>query len=325
MTQFPLTDLTHPFETHVSPYIEETEDHLRSWLRRYNLLDSETALTRFTSARFADLTGRTHWQASFDDLALVTDWLGWLFVVDDYFDDTPAGRHPDTPRTLLREALDHLTIPYRDVHPRTALLQALADLWERTATGSSESWQRRFVGHIAEYFDLVVWESRNRAMDQIPDFSAFYDMRRKAAGMVFVDLVEYIHHKEVPAEVLNGRAVQTLQNIAMDVTDWVNDISSLEKEVSNGEVNNFVLVTANWLGLQVPAAIEAVGKLISDRNNQFVALRREITESAHSMLISTSAVDYSWYLDGLESWISGNIHWTITSQRYRNPDAVFAY
>lgn len=322
MTHFLLSNLVNPFDSHASGYIQKTEDHLKEWLQKYNLLDSEENLTRFTSARFTDLTGRTHWKASFEDLNLVTDWLGWLFFVDDYFDDTPAGRHPDAPRILLREALAQLPIPYHRTQPRTALLRALADLWERTTASSSETWQKRFVKHIVEYFDLVIWESKNRSMERIPNFPAFYDMRRKAAGMVFVDLVEYVQHEELPSEVLNNTAIQTLQTIAMDVTDWVNDISSLEKELSNGEVNNFVLVTANWLGVRIPSAIDVVGKLISDRNNQFIEVREDITEHADSILPSVNLADYAWYLDGLEDWISGNMYWTTHSPRYKDSDAV---
>jgi hypothetical protein len=262
------------------------------------------------------LIGRTHWAACEDDLNLITAWLGWIYVVDDRFDETRSGRDPLLVKKFSRQVFMMLVDDVPERAGEDPFLRALDELWQRTKNRSSIKWQQRFVSYLGEYFDTIAWECENRNARRIPDLVEFCDMRRQAGGMVFVAFYELIHGIDLPEPLLMSGTIRRLQSIAMDVTGWINDIGSLNKEIAAGDVNNFVLVVEQTLCLGRPAAIKMIGRLIDERNQEFFNECHALCADKQPPFVRSSISEYRWYLDGLSSWIAGNVYWAQRSPRY---------
>lgn len=72
-----------------------------------------------------------------------------------------------------------------------------------------------------------------------------------------------------------------------------------------------VVVVMHELGLPMQEAIDFVGSLCMQTFERFVADKRRLPSWGTRI-----DKDVSVYVQGLEDWIAGNLHWTFETERY---------
>ena len=278
-----LPTLFCPFPSAVNPHREAVHEHTLAWARRFGLVKDEAAIARLRDAKFDSLVARTYPRAARDPLAIITDWLTWLFILDDECDEAEIGRRPERLAALHAHGLETLSgqrpenLPApprpRPNRPDAALIQALYDLRGRMEALMSRAWMDRFAVSIAEYFEASVWEARNRELETWPDSATYTQMRPFAGGMyVLLDLIDLTESDTLPLVARKHPYFQRLMLITSNAVLWCNDLFSLPKERAHHDMHNFALVLHHQEDIPLQAAVDRVAQLIKREVKHFIAL-----------------------------------------------------
>ncbi|MGI9003910.1 MAG: terpene synthase family protein [Pseudonocardia sp.] len=315
----PTTTLMAVFEAipnQLNPYADTAIQHLDRWVAEQGVIIASAAKDRFEQANFSWFAAAAYPTANETDLALITDWFVWFFLLDDQLDDGRLGKNPERINTLMTMIFDVLDGPEDRGHgPATpTIVTSLADLWQRTAVSASSAWRRRFIDHMIAGGMAACWEADNRVRGVVPDAATYVQKRRHTGAIyVFMDLIEIVEHIDLPAEIYGREPFAGALRAACDVVAWTNDLYSLDKEASMGEYHNLVAIIQHERALSRVDAIKSVTRLISERVQDF--FREELAVHA---AWPTNSVEVSGYLAGMRSFMRGNLDWSATTRRYRD-------
>ncbi|MEV6160775.1 terpene cyclase [Streptomyces sp. NPDC052052] len=316
-----LPDIYCPFPRRTNPHVGHTRVHLDSWIRNTGLVNHDSARKRFEQADFGSFVGMVHPTADRESLALVADWFVWLFLVDDQLDDGVLGHSPERVRdvvAVMRSLIDGTgtgALPDEDL---PAAVVALADLWERTTPNAAAHWRARFAQHLTTYLmTATTWETGNRAAGVVPSEETYIAKRRHTGAIhVCMDLIEIVAGIEAPESIHDDPRFVTAVEASCNVVCWANDVYSYEKEQMLGEIHNLVHLVRHHRGYGKQQALEHVCTRIATETDRFL--------SAEAALLSAYP-QLSWmltpYLDGMRSWMRGNLDWSRQTPRYSPADA----
>lgn len=306
-------EISSPFPYQVNKHVEQARAQLTSWACDIGLVRKESARERFEKADFGWFAAMVYPTASAPHLEIMAGWFAWLFLVDDQLDDGGFGRDPERVRRsvdLMRTTLENP----ETVGPDTpAVISSLTELWARTAVDATAAWRRRFVGHLVECLETAaVWEVGNRVQGIVPDEDT-YVAKRRHTGAIYVcmDLIDIVERIDIPAQVYDSPRFTTALDAACNVVVWTNDVYSLEKERSVGEVHNLVHVVGHHQGLDQAAALARVCAAIESETQRYLASELELLRfyPQHSGVLVP-------YLAGMRTWMRGNLDWSARTRRY---------
>jgi hypothetical protein len=321
IVRLPVLDVPFPLGT--NPATERAERHGRDFVRRFGLISDEAALAHHDGSLLGSLIGHAYPEAAPADLELVTDWIGCNLVLDDLFDETELGRHPDRMREYCRRVIGWLPVgdepAAADDSPFAA---AYADLWRRARLVMSRGWCRRFVGHFESFLDCCCWEAENRLTGRIPSPRRYRAMRGRAL-MPYLDLIELTRHAEIPDEVYRLPAFTELNQALSDAVLWTNDMFSCEKEELLGDVHNLVTAYRHADGMSMQEAVDLVGVLIQDRINEFAELADRFVADQVPGADGGLRDQLSGHLSTMRAWLRGQLEWRYETYRF-SPDRVRA-
>ncbi|WP_069173704.1 terpene synthase family protein [Streptomyces griseus] len=319
-----LPDIYCPFPQRSNPHVGHTREHLAAWTRRTGLVHRESARKRFEEADFGAFVGMVYPTADSEDLDLVADWFVWLFLVDDQLDDGHLGRSPERVRDVVArmravvEGGAPTPLPGEEL---PAAVVALLDLWERTVVRAAPHWRTRFAWHLMTYLTTATtWEAGNRADGVVPSEAAYITNRRHTGAIhVCMDLIEIVAGIEAPESIHNDPRFITALEASCNVVCWANDVYSYEKEQVLGEIHNLVHLVRHHRGYGEQQALDHVCAEIAAETERFFTAEDELIEmypQLSDMLVP--------YLDGMRSWMRGNLDWSRQTPRY-NPADVSQY
>ncbi|MEV3932572.1 MULTISPECIES: terpene cyclase [unclassified Streptomyces] len=319
-----LPDIYCPFPQRSNPHVDHTREHLDTWTRRTGLVHRESARQRFEQADFGAFVGMVYPTADGEHLDLVADWFVWLFLVDDQLDDGDLGRSPERVRDVverMRAVVEDGAPGPRPDEEAPAALVALADLWERTIPRAAPHWRARFTWHLMTYLTTATtWEAGNRAAGIVPSEAAYTAGRRHTGAIhVCMDLIEIVAGVEAPESVHNDARFITALEASCNVVCWANDVYSYEKEQVLGEIHNLVHLVRHHRGYGKQQALEHVCAEIATETTRFLTAEGELLA-----LYPELAGLLVPYLDGMRSWMRGNLDWSRQTPRY-NPADVSQY
>lgn len=308
-----LPKLACPFPLAINEHVDAVHWSTIDWAARFELLQDERAYRAFDAMGIGKLTARTHSDSLLDELQLITDWHTWLFIRDDLGDESKIGRHPGALSALDSRLLDILegAEPIARDEP---LARALYDLRERLQQRRpTTAGMRRLVRAVDEHLEATLWEAANRARKVVPNLDTYVRMRPLTGGLSIVtELTEIVEENYLPVEVREHDTVSRLTEASHNIVCWANDILSLEKELSRGEVNNLVVVLRDEGGLTLQEAVDRTAEMYNTEMQAFVRL------SAHLPSYGAEVdANLRRYLSGLRARICGVLDWTYESGRYR--------
>uniref|UniRef100_A0AAU2W292 Terpene synthase n=1 Tax=Streptomyces sp. NBC_00008 TaxID=2903610 RepID=A0AAU2W292_9ACTN len=317
-----LPDIYCPFPQRTNPHVAHVREHLDSWTRNTGLVHRDSARDRFEQADFGAFVGMVYPTADSENLDLVADWFVWLFLVDDQLDDGHLGRSPDRVRSVvevMRSVVERGARPADEGLP--AAVVALVDLWERTVPAAAPQWRRRFTYHLMTYLTTATtWEAGNRADGVVPAEATYIEKRRHTGAIhVCMDLIEIVAGIEAPESIHNDARFITALEASCNVVCWANDVYSYEKEQVLGEIHNLVHLVRHHRGYGKQESLDHVCAEIATETERFLTAEAEL-------LAAYPQLDWMLepYLDGMRSWMRGNLDWSRQTPRY-NPADVSQY
>jgi len=319
-----LPDIYCPFPQRTNPHVGHVRAHLDTWTRNTGLVHGDSARERFEQADFGAFVGMVYPTADAEGLDLVADWFVWLFLVDDQLDDGHLGRSPERVRdvvALMRSVIEGRGTGGVPDEELPSAVVALVDLWDRTTPRAAAHWRTRFGWHLTKYLTTTTtWEAGNRATGAVPSEESYISHRRHTGAIhVCMDLIEIVAGIEAPESIHNDARFITALEASCNVVCWANDVYSYEKEQVLGEIHNLVHLVRHHRGHGKQQALEHVCAETDRETRRFLAAEAELL-SAYPQLSGVLLP----YLDGMRSWMRGNLDWSRETPRY-NPAEVSQY
>nr|WP_062330714.1 hypothetical protein [Herbidospora sakaeratensis] len=324
MRPFELPDFYRPWPPRLNPHVEGARAHNRAWAARHGLIDE-----RVWDAAWADSIDLALFAAyCFPDatpaqLDLLTDWYVWGFYFDDWFlRHYKATGDVAGAAAWLADVRGFMPVDLSQPVPAAEdpVQATLAELWARTVPGTTEEWRRRFGDDTFAQMDDACWELGNLAEGRVPNPIDYLERRRGAgAGRWVADLVELVNGTPLPDHVWASRPVQVVRDTFTDAQVLLNDVFSYQRETEReGELNNFVLVLREFLGLTPQEAADTTNDLITSRLLQFESTL--LTELPELPLTPAERLAVLNLARSLQDANAGSHEWHLRSSRYMNEE-----
>jgi 5-epi-alpha-selinene synthase len=297
--------LDYPFETPVSPYADEIETSTRQWVKAFHLLDNEASFDRFCRINYGWMGARFFPYAGFEQATLGSDWIAWLFTLDDEFDELNVGAEP----SILSNAFEKFSAILRGKESPTStpLSLALDDLRQRTLKFAPNlDWMERFIQSVEKYFRACCWEAQNRQTNTHPDLETYIRLRQDSGAQpIVVALVELMEGTALPDDLLEHPQVLSLAEMTLNLMAWSNDILSIEKEMLAGDLHNLILVLIANFNLSETTAFNQSIEIHNREMQKYLD-----TEQALPSFGEPGDAILAGYLRGLRALVRGTLDWT---------------
>ncbi|KAG8941644.1 hypothetical protein FRC04_004130 [Tulasnella sp. 424] len=299
-----------PFELKVNPHYKAASAESDAWFDSFEI-HKGAKYTEFHRAKFGLLTAMSYPEASYTHLRNCCDFMSWLFAFDDLTDDGGLRENVEGSKKAAWIMMQALKYP-KTFKTEFKVGETLRSFWERACETASEGTQRRFIETTQLYVDAICKQVVNRRHEEIPTIETFVQLRRdtSAVKLVFA-LVEYSLNLDLPDEVFEDPMIQSLEEGANDILTWANDMYSFNVEQSKGDTQNLVVIAMNELGLDVQGAVDYVGDMIRQRIDRYVMEKHCLPSWGEEVDAQVAK-----YVEGLESWVIGVLHWSFDSERY---------
>jgi 5-epi-alpha-selinene synthase len=306
-----IPDISCPLPSQISLYLEHARRHTREWVQCFHLIQKETALHYYLAADFSGFSCRVYPMARPEELFFINDWVSWIALFDDWFDDSRLGARPE----CMSHIHQHLLAILQDaplVTPLGPVAEALSDIWQRADNLTSSGWKRRFAQHHADYFAACRWDAEHRARNQVPDVDAYIENRRNSvANTISLDMFDLSEHVEFPAEIYGSQRFQAILRAANNIVAWTNDVYSLKKELAHGEICNLVVAVQYARHCSLQEAVNRVCAMIETETRCFQEMVQNFP--AYSAEVDPGICQY---LFDLGKWIRGPLDWYHETLRY---------
>ncbi|GAB2712925.1 terpene synthase family protein [Nocardia thraciensis] len=292
----------------------------KQWMAEQGLLSASVADSYADDLLgYTDLVSGYYVGASADVVQAIADFSVWFFCWDDRHSVYARHRTDDAWWELsatLRRAVEQ---PARYVSHTEPLSAAFAESVGRLYGRLGPRWDARFAGHMAGVFDAYDREYRNLAGGVVPTVTEYLQLRRWTFGHdVWIDLLELTAGRELPSAVRSHRVYQRAAHASQEFASSYNDLCSLPKELSAGDIHNLGICLMHHDGRSVAAAQRAVRDHVIDCVHRFVAAETELRSlwgPADWPLTVLAAVESC--VSNMRNWISSTYWFHHESGRYR--------
>jgi germacradienol/geosmin synthase len=318
-----------PYELRLNPHLATARAHLGVWSRQMGMLDPVPGVRWdeevFRAFDFALCAAGLDPDAGLPGLNLTAAWLTWGTYADDYY---PAmfgkTRNLAAARAQNERLAALMTSEPAAPAPANAVERGLADLWSRTTASMTAGNRREFRDAVLAMLESWLWELAGEVVHRIPDPVDLIEMRRQTFGsQMTMTLARIRHGRCLPPGIRQAKAMQTMENAAMDYATMLNDIFSYQKEIEfDGELHNLVLAARTFFDCTSAQAVEVVNDLMTGRMQQFEhAVATALPALCEEQQLGLGASDaISERVQELQDWLAGILNWHANSGRY--PEAA---
>ncbi len=319
METFIIPDLHCPIPPAINPGVEAAQQHVQEWAQTFGLVQDEAALERFNKARFAWLISRTYPLADAEALDTVVQFNAWLFLLDDFNDESECSRQPAQLRRLHAQLFAVLQ-GEGTASADDPFSSSLADVWHRIAGWAAPAWKARFLQHVSGYFNACQWEAQNREQRRIPTVQAYIAARALTGAMqTAFDWAFLTENITLPDAVRDHPAVEALALACTNTVCFANDVYSCHKEKQAGDVHNLVVVLHHQGMRSWQDALDHAARLHDAEMQKFLALEQHLARYEWA-----SDQNLRRYVGVMRSWIRGNFDWSRETGRYFQPTTAQA-
>jgi hypothetical protein len=302
-----------PFPSAINQYAEAASKHSLKWVRSFNLVIDESAYQSLRATKFHVLAARCYPNACLEALEVVCDYLVWIFIADDQFEEAGTTKQTELLQELHARLLDILKgaeLTDFDTSVQIALLDIRLRL-QQLPHATSEL-MLRFVENMTAYFEGVLWEVLNHLQGSVPDLAAYMKIRPfTSAVFIYCDLIQIVDRIALPPEVIEHPTVKRLKLATNNVSTWANDIFSLQKEVGEGQTHNLVVVLQHEYQISVQEAVERAAEIHDAEVRTFIELSAQLPSFGAQI-----DAELQRYISGLRSWMRGCLDWYLETGRY---------
>ncbi|OZJ03895.1 hypothetical protein BZG36_03953 [Bifiguratus adelaidae] len=306
-----------PYPLAPNPYGEEFAKVSNDWLISYGVVKTRAAKIRLHNSRYYLIAAHTFPMAQRVTMRNLVDLFAWFFSFDDLTDDMQdLGKDPAATQSKF---IDMMAIFDGAPAPKGwAYAEALHDLWTRICADSTPRLQQRFKTGIHETFDYCILQAIQRETHAIPTVEEYIPARRAvAACLPFLSLLEMALRIDLPDHVFHHPIVQKLNKLCGDHVAWANDVVSFRVEYLKQDYHNLVAIVFYNEACSIQQAIYKVCSMIKDLVIQFEDAKKQLPSFGDSI-----DQDLPKYIAGLETWMSGNLHWSWQTGRYHGANYI---
>ncbi|KAJ6501917.1 isoprenoid synthase domain-containing protein [Mycena sanguinolenta] len=325
-TSFILPDLfSHcPFSPVYHPNGDAVAQQSVEWLESYCPELSEKQRKALRGLQAGKLTGYCYPTTSPEKLRVISDFLTYLFHLDNISD----GMMTRDTEVLTDSVMNALWLPdsYRPTsgvgkkQPSDELNagKMARDFWGRCIPDARAGPQERFKETLGMFFEAVNIQAHMRDTDCIPDIESYIAIRRDTSGCLPCwALIEYSLDIALPEFVAEDPVIKALNQSTNDLVTWSNDIFSYNVEQSRGDTHNMIVILMKYHGHTLQSAVDYVGELCRLSIDTFQRDRASIPNWGPEIQGMVER-----YVQGLESWIVGSLHWSFITERYFGKSAA---
>lgn len=303
----------------ISPRLHENVESARvamwAWLEHFNLVP-ETSRVHVQRICAERVTCWMQPNARTEQIEFLAQWMVWLFIIDDQFDDY-GGKNLtrwDRQAAETMAALDGVRPSRRD-----PVATALWDLLDRTFAIRSAYWRERFVWNLRRYVLAFRAETALRGQRQLPTVNDFLRHRLESvASEAWLDLTEIGAEVDLPLEVHACPDFQVARTATCYSLALINDLYSLRKEIGYGYTFNTVTLVAAERRVSMQRAVDYVVGLHAQAMDDFRSaedrLRAELPDAHRRAALRA--------IHGYASVCTGNQAWSMEVPRYAQPNAT---
>ncbi|TFK36365.1 isoprenoid synthase domain-containing protein [Crucibulum laeve] len=247
-------------------------------------------------------------------LRVVSDFMNYLFHLDNISDGMMT-RETDVLADVVMNALwfSDRYMPTKDQSEEELNPGKLArDFWARCIPDCGPGAQSRFKETLELFFESVNIQARARDEGVVPDLESYIDVRRDTSGCKPCwALIEYALDIDLPDFVVEHPLIEALNQGTNDLVTWSNDIFSYNVEQSRGDTHNMIVILMKYHGHNLQSAVDYVGDLCAQTIDTFSENKKKLPSWG-------SEVDdmVARYVQGLQDWIVGSLHWSFQTHRY---------
>ncbi|KAJ6494348.1 isoprenoid synthase domain-containing protein [Mycena sanguinolenta] len=296
-----------PFTHRTNRYRKPVSGHTKKWFFNGNTTMLDKQWESFRGLNPTLLAAVCYPEAGFPQLRLCSDFLAYLFFLDNLSDDLD---NQDTVSVadLILNSLYHPHTFRSSV--RIAVMSK--DICKRIEQTSTPGVYDRFV----ETFDLFLQSVHDQAIHRttgvIPSLEEYITLRRDTSGCKPCwAIIEYANNLDIPNNVMEHPVLCGLGEAANDLVAWSNDVFSYSVEQSKGDTHNMVIVVMHHKALDLPGAVTFVGDLCKEAIARFMSLKTRLPSWDDEIDRHVSR-----YVQGLEDWMSGILYWSFETERY---------
>lgn len=302
-----------PFPSAINQYAEAAGKHSLKWVRSFNLVIDESAYQSLRATKFHVLAARCYPNACLEALEVVCDYLVWIFIADDQFEEAGPRKQTELLQELHARLLDILKgAELTDFD--TSVQIALRDIRLRLQQlpHATSELMLRFVENMTAYFEGVLCEVLNHLQGSVPDLATYMKLRSfTSAVFIYCDLIQIVDRIALPPEVIEHPTVKRLKLATNNVSTWANDIFSLQKEVGEGQTHNLVVVLQHEYQISVQEAVERAAEIHDAEVRTFIELSAQLPSFGAQI-----DAELQRYISGLCSWMRGCLDWYLETGRY---------
>ncbi|BDT92405.1 hypothetical protein IFM12275_23810 [Nocardia sputorum] len=273
----------------------------------------------FDSILLHRLAAWTYPYATGAELDLMADWMGWFFAFDDILDDTEDGCDQDF-ATRTAESINSVYTAVSPPPPSQAVrpyLVAMKDLWRRTIDGMPVDWCHRLASDMVEYVNSYRSQALINASRCTLDEQSYRTHRLiSSAVYVSLDIGEVASGHTLSESLLVHPYIQAAREATTHIVAWCNDLYSAPKELSLGDLCNYVSVLQNQDGLTAEQAADRVGQHVHEQAARFHEAESRIHSYLLPHLTAGERRGVISMLDTCSCWMSGNVAWSLETARY---------
>lgn len=241
-----------------NPAEAEAEQAMWTWLEHYDLVPSELTRRRMERTRPARMYALWCPWAGVEELALLSEYTAWAFIVDDQFDI----EIPDPQRCL--HTIAALNAVYDGGRPSGVLAVAFADLWQRLCEGRSTVWREAVRAEIRGWLWTYYTETIGRLATHLPDMDTYRAHRRDSVALfVFLDISERAEGVDLSPAARQLPAMRLLREAAVEHMGLINDILSVDSDEASSYFYNSVLLAEYHYGHSRSEACDVVNLMLT--------------------------------------------------------------
>ncbi|CDO70012.1 hypothetical protein BN946_scf184354.g14 [Trametes cinnabarina] len=267
---------------------------------------SHKARSALYGLQAGELTAYCYPYCPAERLRVVSDFMNFLFHLDNISD----GMMRKGTEALSDIVMNALWLPDRYVptscpgKPQPATEPSAGkmarDYWMRCIEDAKPGPQARFKENLELFFEAVHQQARDREAGLMPDLESYIGVRRDTSGCKPVfDLIEYAMDIDLPDFVVAHPVIKALNEGANDLV------------TSRGDTHNMIPILMQLRGLDLQSAVDFVGDLCKQTIDAFVANQQNIPSFGPDI-----DRDVALYVQGLQDWIVGSLHWSFMTERY---------
>ncbi|THU80222.1 terpenoid synthase [Dendrothele bispora CBS 962.96] len=175
--------------------------------------------------------------------------------------------------------------------------------------------QARYKETLGLFFEAVNMQAKARDADAIPDLELYIDVRRDTSGCKPCwALIEYALGIDLPDFVASDPVIMSLNQYTNDLVTWSSDTFSYNVEQARGDTHNMIVILMVYHGHSLQSAMDYVGDLCKQTIDGFNE-NKKITSWGEEVDKMVKA-----YVQGLQDWIVGSLHWSFMTTRYFGAD-----